>query len=447
MKTKYIYPFWIILLISLTSCLSNNEQSENSPNDFLLGGIQVNSPDQNQWMTVLKDAGMNTVSITVYARHYYWNHNLFLSDSLQIPNVIHEIKIAKANNMKVVFIPRVLLDHFFDKNRFLWHGMILPEPDIIQDWFVSYTNYVNQWAEICEKHDVDVFAIGSELRILSQTQKIKKLPKLESYYLNPNEQQQYIDDRMAFKDDIPPENLWVRSEDVNYEELENYLKDEVAAKVKWAEEVAYGGDIAKINTRRALLLDYWSTLIKTVRESYSGKLTYAANFDNYQNIAFWDQLDYIGINAYFPLRNSIAPATIAQKYTEMEDSWNHIFQNIVNFQKKNDLKLPLFFTELGYISKENCTLMPWQGSGFSIYKSNSKRDLIVWDKQASDFEERAAAIKALRIVNQRYDYILKGILYWKLSTDPHHEEIEPFLMLLDQNHIDPMQLELLEFMD
>ena len=35
---------------------------------------------------------------------------------------------------------------------------------------------------------------------------------------------------------------------------------------------------------------------------YSGKLTFGANwYLEYEDVTFWDDLDYIGIQAYFPL--------------------------------------------------------------------------------------------------------------------------------------------------
>src|SRR5439155_10528972 len=44
----------------------------------------------------------------------------------------------------------------------------------------------------------------------------------------------------------------------------------------------------------------WRALIAEVRTHFSGELTYAANYDEFQRITFWDALDYIGIDAYFP---------------------------------------------------------------------------------------------------------------------------------------------------
>ena len=52
----------------------------------------------------------------------------------------------------------------------------------------------------------------------------------------------------------------------------------------------------------------WTNLISNMRSRYDGKLTYAANWGplsqnigGYQNVPWWNQLDYIGIDAYFPI--------------------------------------------------------------------------------------------------------------------------------------------------
>src|SRR5436309_9033357 len=35
----------------------------------------------------------------------------------------------------------------------------------------------------------------------------------------------------------------------------------------------------------------WNSIIKDIRRRFSGKLTYAANYDEYQNVSFWSSLD------------------------------------------------------------------------------------------------------------------------------------------------------------
>jgi serralysin len=46
----------------------------------------------------------------------------------------------------------------------------------------------------------------------------------------------------------------------------------------------------------------WKEMIADVREVYSGKLTYSSNWDGeLEFIGFWNDLDYIGISAYYDL--------------------------------------------------------------------------------------------------------------------------------------------------
>ena len=53
----------------------------------------------------------------------------------------------------------------------------------------------------------------------------------------------------------------------------------------------------------------WRSLIKKIKEVYHGPLTYAANFYlEFEQIKFWDELDFIGIQAYFPLAKSKEPS-------------------------------------------------------------------------------------------------------------------------------------------
>ncbi|MEO1051817.1 MAG: hypothetical protein AAFX87_14400 [Bacteroidota bacterium] len=99
--------------------------------------------------------------------------------------------------------------------------------------------------------------------------------------------------------------------------------------------------------------DFWRQLIKKTRDVYDGKVTYAANWDNYQNVQFWDLLDYIGIDAYFPLSDTKTPnvATLAQ-------GWNKDFQDIDTFRQQ--WQKPVIFTEYGYQSIDYNTEGHWK---------------------------------------------------------------------------------------
>lgn len=100
---------------------------------------------------------------------------------------------------------------------------------------------------------------------------------------------------------------------------------------------------------------YWKSLIAQVRNTYSGIITYAANWDNYQNVSFWSDLNMIGIDAYFPLlpRNEKQTIYIKQAWTSCQvpgdyygKNWLQTLRDFSIASKKN-----ILFTEIGYSSK------------------------------------------------------------------------------------------------
>lgn len=99
--------------------------------------------------------------------------------------------------------------------------------------------------------------------------------------------------------------------------------------------------------------EYWRQLIVRIKEVYKGKLTYAANWDEYKHVPFWRQLDYIGINAYFPLSDKDHP-TIQQ----LKDDWQPWTKEISKVA--NESSIPVLFTEYGYRSTLKNTNKPWE---------------------------------------------------------------------------------------
>ena len=453
MKKDIVFLGFILSLsfsLLLLGCENEITKGSESSDDFMLGGIEVNESDQDKWASTLKHIGMNTVSITVYARQVYWHSDTLYKDSIEEARAIHQIKAAKSNGLNVVFIPRIMLENHLTDNRFLWHGLIYPKNDVLLlSWFEEYTKFVTHWAKICDELDVDLFALGSEMRTLTQTKYIDELPNLEEYYLNPDKQEEYFEKVMSYEDQIKKEYIYIKGEDFRYKKLKSYLDDEVKALEKWAKVVTFDSEenaIEKINKRRALTLKEWHKLIEKTRAVYDGELTYAANFDNYQNVEFWDKLDVIGINAYFKLQHDFKDRTEEKEFALFKDSWEDVFKEIVSFQEEDSLNHPVLFTELGYTDKEKCSLAPWQGHRFSIVYSDLKSQIFVWEDQPIDTVERILAIRALRETNDKYN-LLKGLLFWKLTTYAGHKEIEPFLVVIDSAATDPMQQELMKFAD
>ncbi len=99
--------------------------------------------------------------------------------------------------------------------------------------------------------------------------------------------------------------------------------------------------------------DYWLDLIKEIKKVYHGKLTYAANWDEFKRISFWKELDFIGIDAYFPLSEKKSPGL-----KDFEMGWKPHKTQIESIQKK--YKRPILFTEFGYRSIHYTGVAPWQ---------------------------------------------------------------------------------------
>ncbi|MEM9679853.1 MAG: glycoside hydrolase [Bacteroidota bacterium] len=98
---------------------------------------------------------------------------------------------------------------------------------------------------------------------------------------------------------------------------------------------------------------YWNSLIDKIKAIYKGKLTYAANWDEFKRTPFWDKLDYIGVDAYFPVSDSKTPT-----FEECMEGWKTHKDTIkalaIQFEK------PILFTEYGYRSVDYSGKEPWR---------------------------------------------------------------------------------------
>ena len=94
----------------------------------------------------------------------------------------------------------------------------------------------------------------------------------------------------------------------------------------------------------------WRELFKSVRALYQGKLTYAANWgDEFEKVQFWDELDFIGLNCYYPLSKSDKPSD-----KELKENFSKIKDKIRQVYNKHNK--PVLFTEIGFRSNS----MPWK---------------------------------------------------------------------------------------
>ncbi len=117
----------------------------------------------------------------------------------------------------------------------------------------------------------------------------------------------------------------------------------------------------------------WLLLIKEIKAIYSGKLTYAANWDDENDLGeFWNALDYIGIQAYFPLTEHKKPVL-----DTIKAGWQKHIRSLERLSEKYNK--PILFTEIGYKSEASATIKPWLWdtlySGLSKEKSDETQQL------------------------------------------------------------------------
>jgi len=106
----------------------------------------------------------------------------------------------------------------------------------------------------------------------------------------------------------------------------------------------------------------WRSIIAGVRSRFHGSLVYSANWDDYQEVSFWDSLDYVGIDAYFDLTVGVKPTL-----EDLRAAWKPWLRALEDFQQK--AKKPIIFVEIGLRSVSGAAIHPWD------WKSTAPIDL------------------------------------------------------------------------
>ena len=137
----------------------------------------------------------------------------------------------------------------------------------------------------------------------------------------------------------------------------------------------------------------WLTVIKAIKTVFSAPLVYAAKADEYTNVSFWDQLNFIGIDAYFPL--STTPTT---DISALEAAWIPIRDQMSAFAVGAGRRI--LFTEAGYPSLVGAAVEPWNNQ----YSSTPSQ------------QEQAAAYEALFATFSGQPW-WAGTFWWSWWTD------------------------------
>jgi len=140
--------------------------------------------------------------------------------------------------------------------------------------------------------------------------------------------------------------VWFES----YRQIINHYAD--LAQQTQTEAFSVGTELVKTSDRS----NDWERVVEEVRSRFSGKLTYASNFDEIGNVTWWNTLDYVGVDAYFPLPTQSENPTVE----DLEATW--INQGYLSTLKQlsEEYNRPILLTEIGYRSVKGANNAPWQ---------------------------------------------------------------------------------------
>jgi hypothetical protein len=165
----------------------------------------------------------------------------------------------------------------------------------------------------------------------------------------------------------------------------------------WARDAqAYGADAFSIGVECKSFSGrfgaYWTDLIAEVRSVFGGALTYSANWDEVEDVLFWDQLDWIGVNAFYPLAQAGGASTAT--YVASADL---ALARLGAFAALVDR--PVVLVEIGYTTRTDAAVEPWLWP-------DGMNDVVV------DEPEQARALAALAEAAARRPDVL-GVFVWR----------------------------------
>jgi MFS family permease len=130
--------------------------------------------------------------------------------------------------------------------------------------------------------------------------------------------------------------------------------------------------------------DRWRDLIARTREIYGGPLTYGATQgEEFETLRFWDALDFIGLNNYYPLPDNLDASEVVRKVEAVQR----------RFHK------PVIFPEAGFTSTVRTHRAPWDDS-----------------RGEASMEAQAQAYEAVFQAFYRKPWFL-GVYWWKVGAN------------------------------
>lgn len=141
----------------------------------------------------------------------------------------------------------------------------------------------------------------------------------------------------------------------------------------------------------------WRQMIARIRQIYHGPLVYAANWgEEFEHLPFWDALDYMGLNCYYPLTDT-EKANLSTLIQGARSVVNRIEKVVQKYHK------PLILTEVGFTSTRKSWRQP---------HDRNRQEPPYMDDQAQAYEALFQAFWS-----KPWFY---GFYWWKWPTELAH---------------------------
>jgi hypothetical protein len=160
--------------------------------------------------------------------------------------------------------------------------------------------------------------------------------------------------------------------------------------------LAVGTELAQLSGNE----EAWRALVAAVRQKYGGPLTYAANYDEAPHVNWWDAVDVIGVDAYFPLR--APPDAQVDQLVRAWQPHRAGLEALARLKQKQ-----ILFTEIGYESRASSYVSPWERNPPLL-----------------DLNAQAYAYQAV-FESFRADAWWAGALFWDWQTDRNRVGFSP----------------------
>jgi T5SS/PEP-CTERM-associated repeat protein len=154
---------------------------------------------------------------------------------------------------------------------------------------------------------------------------------------------------------------------------------------------------------------HWTDLVANVRSRYDGSVTYAANWNDgsigggYDILPWWDQVDAVGIDAYFPVTAVTNPSL-----GQMQSAWTNRADQLEDWRETRGLTdKQIIFTEAGLPSYDGSNITPYSLLSDSPNPSAPADEL-----------EQANGYEALLSVMSERDW-WDGAFWWNWETNPN----------------------------